>query len=315
MIENFIPKVSVIIPVYNVELYIRKCIESIINQTLKDIEIILVDDGSTDDSGRICEEYKKHDDRIKVIHKTNGGLSSARNAGIDIALAPYFMFLDSDDYVEPGFCEIPYNAAVDTGSDIVIFQTCYVKDGKKLKGYNGELGVIDFETAIKNGESVAWNKLYKSELFANIRYPEGRVYEDIAVTHKIIFTAKKILMLPDFLYNFIYRDDSISHIRSVYNKRDGFLSALDFAKDMKSFGCSIDYYEMTLVSYAIGLLAIGGPSDDAVYEKAEEVLDAVKCIPAGLTKEKKLMLMIWKIDKRLFHFICSVTGHKETCEI
>ena len=127
------PKVSVIIPVYNVESYLRKCVDSIIGQTLINIEIILVDDGSTDRSGSICDEYRRQDGRIQVIHKANGGLSSARNVGIDAASAPYIMFLDSDDWAEPGFCEIPYDAAVDTNSDLVIFQTCYVKDGKQVE--------------------------------------------------------------------------------------------------------------------------------------------------------------------------------------
>ena len=118
-------------------------------------------------------------------------------------------------------------------------------------------------------------------------------------------------MLPDYLINIVYRDDSISHIRSAENKRDGFLSAMEFAEDMKAYGCSKDYYEMTLVSYALGLLAIEKPNNDPVYRKAEEVVDDAEGVPAGMTRSKKLMMRIWKIDKRLFHFICRVTGQKD----
>lgn len=101
------PKVSVIVPVYNVEPYLRQCLDSIVSQTLKDIEIILIDDGSTDGSGEICDEYKREDHRIRVIHKVNEGLSAARNDGIDASTAPYIMFVDGDDWVEPEFCETP----------------------------------------------------------------------------------------------------------------------------------------------------------------------------------------------------------------
>ena len=115
------PHVSVIVPVYNVEEYLRKCIDSIVAQTLKDIEIILVDDGSTDGSGTICDEYASQDKRVRVVHKINGGLSSARNTGIEAASAPFLMFIDSDDWVEPNFCEKPYLAAKNNNADLVLF--------------------------------------------------------------------------------------------------------------------------------------------------------------------------------------------------
>lgn len=307
---DIMPKVSVIIAVYNVEPYLRRCVESVIGQTLKDIEIILVDDGSTDRSGRICDEYRKQDERIRVIHKKNGGYSSALNAGLDAASASYIMFLDPDDWAEPGFCEIPFDAAEESGSDLVVFQLCYVKDGKEQKSYHGETGSVDPETAIKSGGFLKNNKLFKREMFSDVRFPIDRVYEDLAVIHKIVFAAGKIRMLSDFLGNITYRNDSLSHGRIVKNKKDGFLSAFEFAEDMKAFGCKRDSYEAILTAYTMGYLAIVKPDNDPVYRKAEEVLDGVKDIPVGLNKAKKTMLWIWKIDKRVFHFICRVAGLK-----
>lgn len=114
------PKISIIVPIYNVEKYIEKCIQSILNQTFSDFELILVNDGSTDSCGEICDKYKKLDDRIIVIHKVNGGLSSARNAGIDIARGEYIGFIDSDDYIHEKMYEILYNNAITYNSDIVI---------------------------------------------------------------------------------------------------------------------------------------------------------------------------------------------------
>lgn len=309
---NAMPKVSVIVPVYNVEPYLQNCIDSLINQTLIDIEIILIDDGSTDNSGKICDEYALQDRRIRVIHKSNEGLSCARNDGISCSAAPYIMFVDSDDWVDSGFCKIAYNAAIDNKADLVAFQHCTVKRGKtKQDNKYYPTGIVGTETALKYAGLVAWNKLYKRELFETIHYPDGRVYEDIAVTHRFILAAKRVIILPDVLYYFRYRNDSISHRCSLKNKRDGFLSALQQAEDLRSAGYEEEIYSLTLCSRALGFLITALHSDDPVYGKAEEIIDAAQEIPAGLTRAKKLMLRIWKVDKRLFHFICRVTGQKD----
>lgn len=129
------PKISLIVPVYNVEDYLKECLDSIINQSLKDIEIILIDDGSTDSSGLICDEYAQCDCRIKVIHKRNEGLSCARNDGIDASSSPYLMFVDGDDYLVSKFCETPYKSALKYNADLVLFSYNNIKDNviKKWK--------------------------------------------------------------------------------------------------------------------------------------------------------------------------------------
>lgn len=210
--------VSIIVPVYNVEKYLRKCIDSIINQTFQNIEIILVNDGSKDSSGQICDDYKLKDRRIIVIHKENGGLSSARNAGLDIAKGDYVMFVDSDDYVEPQFCEVPLKLALKKNVDIVSFGYNKVFDnGQNLNRKTNNPRLIDSSEGIKEIIvkkdiifSFAWNKLYRLSLFNDVRYPIGKTYEDQATTYLLFHKAMQIYVADAILYNYVYRKSSIS---------------------------------------------------------------------------------------------------------
>ena len=304
------PKLSVVVPIFNVAPYLRKCLDSLQNQTMEEIEIICVDDGSTDKSGEIVDEYGKVDARFRIIHTENRGLSAARNTGIDEAKTEWIMFVDSDDWVEPKFCETPYNAAISDGCDLIIFGYFTVRNGKihRKKVYSD--GFISREKAVKQADSYAWNKLYKKNLFDNIRYPAGRIYEDLATTHKLIYTSTLILALTNSLYYHNYRKDSISQLQSVENKREGFKSAIQRSKDLKMLGCRKEAYWTTLVSYALGYLARSYAVDDSLYSMAERVVDATVGLPMELSWQKKVMFMIWKIDKRLFHQLCSITGLK-----
>ena len=160
------------------------------------------------------------------------------------------------------------------------------------------------------GGLIAWNKLYRRELFDIIRYPEGRVYEDIATTHKLIFAAKRILMLPDVLYYYVLRKDSISNTRLIKNKRDAFLASLERAEFLKSRGCAEELYQLDVWSRALTLLALAEPNDDPLFQQAEAVTDSIPGIPPQLKWKKKLMLLIWKLDKHLFHLACRLLGQK-----
>ncbi len=306
------PKISIVVPVYNVSPYIGNCIDSLLRQTMKDIEIILVDDGSTDGSEKICDEYVALDERIRVIHKQNQGLSCARNDGIKAARAPYLMFVDGDDMVSPGFCEIPYQAAIRNDVALVAFRSYFVKNGKICKNNKCiPTGVVDVKTALKHSGVTVWNKLYKKELFNKISFPKGRVYEDVAVTHKFFFAANRIVLLPDFLYYYIYRKGSISRIKSSKNKRDGFISAIERANDLKKNKCGEDLYLPVLWKYALIFLARTNPSNDPVFRQAEQVVDSIKGIPSMLNWKKKLLLLMWKMNKHLFHFLCRALGLKD----
>lgn len=213
--------ISVVVPIYKVEDYLPKCVESICNQTYRNLEIILVDDGSPDCCGEICEKYAKEDTRIKVIHKKNGGLSDARNAGIEIATGSYIGFVDSDDYIHPQMYEILYNGIKKNNAQIAICQYQNVKerevtsfhDKKNIKWVTIANEQDKFRYAL--GEStmvcftVAWNKLYKADLFNEIRYPFGKIHEDEFTTYKIIDLADRIVYTEEILYCYVHRQGSI----------------------------------------------------------------------------------------------------------
>lgn len=217
------PLISVIVPIYNVEPYIDKCINSIINQNYKELEIILVDDGSPDNCGKICDEYAEKDLRIKVIHKKNGGLSSARNAGLEIARGEYIGFVDSDDYIEPFMYDKLLEALLDQDCPLAICGTAYVfENGKRIeKTRAGDIIVMNFEEALtemnqyRKFDMGAWSKLYKAELFDDIRFPVGKLSEDFFVMYKIFDKAKKIVFISDPAYNYLQRNNSISRNKKI----------------------------------------------------------------------------------------------------
>ena len=209
--------ISVIVPVYKVEEYLPRCIDSILAQTYKNLEIILVDDGSPDKCPDICDEYAKKDSRIKVIHKKNGGLSDARNAGIDICLGEKLCFIDSDDYVSPDFVNDMYEQMKKTGSDLVlcgfvrVFQDGTLGETETLK--DGIITEEEYWNAMY-GEApvsyiVAWNKLYDRKLFENVRYSKGRINEDEIILHRIISQCRRISAIRKRNYFYLIRKDSI----------------------------------------------------------------------------------------------------------
>ncbi|OTN87983.1 hypothetical protein A5819_000433 [Enterococcus sp. 7E2_DIV0204] len=216
--------VSVVIPIYNVEDYLEECIDSVLNQTYTELEIILVDDGSKDNSLEICKKKEQEDSRIIVISKENGGLSSARNAGIDRAKGEYICFIDSDDWIEADYVELLMEGIVDYNADISVIHMTKVSDFSKIKfqTQNSETWTqFTKESAMKElftnnfiGYS-ANNKLYKTSLFKTIRYPYGLLMEDKATTYRLIDESTKIVVNPSTKYHYFLRDNSI--LRSKFN--------------------------------------------------------------------------------------------------
>ena len=211
------PRLSVIVPVYNVEKYLRWSIDSILKQTFSDFELILVDDGSTDSCGKICDEYALSDTRVRVVHQRHEGVSNARNKGIDIARGDIIGFVDSDDTICENMYEEMIRCLDSNSSDIVCADACIVRKGIKFYGkstYEKDkfLNHKEAVNEILNGtiDNAIWNKIYKRSVIGDIRFPAGRVYEDVATTYKFIDQAESINYICKPLYFYHKRKGSIT---------------------------------------------------------------------------------------------------------
>jgi len=218
------PKISVIVPVYKVEPYLCRCVDSILAQTFTDYELFLVDDGSPDRCGEICDEYAEKDDRIRVIHKPNGGLSDARNAALDLMTGEYVAFIDSDDWAAPDMLESMYRAAVEHQCDMAVCNICNAYSG----GIREDLYVPAIKERVVEGEEryetlyqpSACNKLYKSYIFKELRYPKGRMYEDTFIYHDILKQIDKLVYTGKTSYFYFVRTDSIMNVRYTLQSAD-----------------------------------------------------------------------------------------------
>lgn len=219
-------KISIVIPVYKVEKYLERCIKCIQAQTYTNWEAIFVDDGSPDRSGEICDLYAKEDERIKVIHKENAGVASARNTGIESATGDYIAFIDSDDYAHPKYLEILYQLMEENKADLAIvgYKLSYGDDMEELE-VKGSLEVLNSLQAIQkimeNQQFCSpWSKLYKKALFHNIKYPDGAIYEDLMTAFEIFQAAAKIVYQNIPLYYYFQVSESITRSKFHYGKLD-----------------------------------------------------------------------------------------------
>lgn len=211
-------EISVIVPVYNVEAYLRECVESIIHQSFADLEIILVDDGSKDNSGNICNQYAEKDKRVRVIHKENGGLSDARNCGLKVATSEFISFIDSDDYIDIDFYSVLLQAVREQNSDIAVSAICHFVSAEKLKIRKIDKAKLCYrDEAMKEliiskriSNSVC-NKLFRRKLFEDIYFPVGKLYEDEYVTYKLFHKAQKVSIINSTYYYYRYNYNSITH--------------------------------------------------------------------------------------------------------
>jgi len=245
-------KVSLIIPVYNVEKYLKKCLDSATEQTLGEIEIIIVNDGSTDNSLSIICEYEVRDNRIKVINQKNSGVSAARNAGLSVASGEFIAFLDSDDWIDVSFLEKMYLAAKEQNADIAICNYASVVEGidKMPSVKRNKADLLTSSEALKkiiseSGiRSYTWDKLYKRSLFTknNISYPSVKCYEDMATTFKLFYYANRIAMLKDCLYFYLQRKTSITKRINNGLIHDNIKALTMMREFLKSKGCFKKYF-------------------------------------------------------------------------
>lgn len=216
--------ISVIVPVYKVEPYLNQCVKSILCQTYSDLEILLIDDGSPDRCGQICDEYEKQDCRVKVFHTENHGLSAARNVGLQNADGEYIGFVDSDDWIEPEMYEVLLKELEETESDVCICDF-YQESGIFEKDFQPDEVVYQDADALKalldrKINYNVWNKLYRREVFQDILFPVGKNFEDIAIMHRIMYEAGRVAVIPNVGYHYRLRIESITRDYSAKNLID-----------------------------------------------------------------------------------------------
>lgn len=235
--DNTLPLISVIVPVYNVEAYLVRCLDSIIAQTYRNLEIIIINDGSPDRCPVIAGEYAEKDRRICLIHQENAGVSESRNVGMRLSHGSYLSFIDSDDFIDPDYYETLYRILYSNNADISIcnkriinftveclFPAPDIPEGVTLFSGSEALTELVNDKWLCN---YTWDKLFKKELFDGIEFPKGRVFEDIAIMHKIFYRAKTLAITNEIKYNYTIRNNSITGLRLICNQYDRFLSHIE----------------------------------------------------------------------------------------
>lgn len=234
--------ISIVIPVYNVEHYLSECLSSVKEQTHTNLDIIIVNDGSTDNSLEICQEFKKQDSRVIIVSQKNAGLSAARNAGIEIAKGRYITFLDSDDFISSDYIAYLYTMLTETDSDIAVCQREEVDENSQkidqktrksapMKVISGGENLMKTFLSENDIDTVAWGKLYATTLFSDVRYPVGKFHEDVYTTYQLIAKSKKLVV--GFERNYFYRNRQQSISRSLFSLKH--LDAIEAAKERAEF--------------------------------------------------------------------------------
>lgn len=313
--------VSLIVPAYNIETYLPACLDSCLAQDFQDYEIILVDDGSTDQTPRICDDYAQKSDRITVIHQKNAGLSAARNTGIARAKGKYLAFVDGDDLVSPDFLSKLFEVANSTRAEIVICD--FLDFSNRLpsleqeelslpKTASGTAATIRLLVGQENYDVVTWNKLYARELFETIKFPVGELHEDNLVTYKLLASAKKVAYLDSKLYYYRRREGSIMSEQDLFSrlkqKERAAKEAVVYFKNSPDLKQAAEI-SLLLSKFAyLDNLAAGRLNDKALWQKTVKEIKShrYKANPY-LTKKLKLYLRLlrlpglYKLFRKIVH--------------
>ena len=308
--------ISVIVPVYNTGEYLERCLDSILNQTYQNVEIILVDDGSTDDSPQKCDLYASIDSRIRVIHKENGGQSSARNVGLDACRGNYISFVDSDDWIEQDMYSTLLRSLEKSGVALAIagrYDVYENSDQKEVGKVLGKNGVFDARELLPQmaigrlSDFSVCDKLHRRDLWENIRFPEGEIYEDFAVMYKVLMAANSVFLCDKPLYNYYHR----SHSTTTSGFRDALIvypkQTLEFVKYIESQFPEFLNYALWAHIKAVQVLLISLlKSDRATYVSHEDLYNRY-------VQEIKKHKNVWQKDP-IFTFIdrliCRILLHK-----
>lgn len=318
--------ISVIIPIYNVAKYLKQCLDSVVNQTYTNLEIILVDDGSTDKSGLICDEYSKTDSRIKLIHKKNEGVAAARNTGLDNCSGEYITFVDPDDVIDIFFFERLYKLSKNYNADLTIGKHIELKEQSQFSFDSGadnaeliERKELYRKIFLQEGtDAFLWAKLYKKNILDNIRCPKGEIYEDIRIIDKIIEKCNIIVYTNYTGYGYIQHKGSITH----GEMSDKYMSCIKAAEDLlelvKNKYPEIEYAAIRKYIYAnyhvLDVSVFSDKYDDISKQIKENILKYKKFIFKSryVSRTKKVQTVflmgsfsVYKILYRLFKFIVS----------
>lgn len=292
--------ITIIMPIYNLEKYIEMSINSVIQQTYENLEIILIDDGSTDKSGLICDEYAKDDKRIKVIHQKNKGVAEARNVGIQEATGKYITWIDGDDYIQNYYVEILYNAIKNTGKDIAIGKIKQIYNYNNIKEkekYSESYTILNTEKSLRqlllnqlySNEINA--KMYKKELFDGIQFPINKLYEDLATTYKIFAKSNGAVLVDNKIYNYYKRKDSIMNQKFNISRMDAFYFCINMIDFIRENFKSLEKEAIIRAYIEARNILIEIPNDDQYKVAKKEILDYIK--------ENKKIILYRKIPFKL----------------
>lgn len=310
--------ISVIVPIYKVEKYLDKCIASIIGQKYRELEIILVDDGSPDSCGEICDRYSAIDSRIKVFHQKNGGVSDARNTGIMQATGKYLSFVDGDDYIEPDMIEILYNNLTDNNADISIcnYHTLGEKTGAEHKEITISEGVWDRQTFWENYYSknqyycvVLWNKLFKRELFYGLSFPKGRISEDAWIMGDVIKKCTRIYACDRECYTYLKRGDSsmadgllvswLSAVEACIER----MKLFEADSDYSNMGKNVSYIMRTMVNIRVNSGYAKADMEEYYIAVKKKCKSMYRCYRKYCGAKIRLQYVLFVSNEKLYKFL------------
>lgn len=291
------PIISIIVPVYNAAPYLDRCLQSLLDQTYQALQIVLVDDGSTDRSLSICQAYQRRDRRVDLIVQPNGGISQARNTGLRHARGEFLMFVDADDYVAPSFCQLALAAARQHQADIVMFDFWYVENGSPEQRHVLEHGgEVDKEVAMTTTVeySFAFNKLYKWDLFDDLSFPPHQNYEDVWIMYRLMAKANRVYYLPVATYYYTQRSNSISNSFTLANERDLLRAQLSRYRFFKQqhYPAAVSEMLPSLVVVSFFYLALDDQRQDPALRATAQQIFVTNRIPTSNISGRLYLAMV-----------------------